>query len=69
MSDSKLVSHGEYETFLANCPDCQHKKLNAPSCDAFPAGIPAEILSGHNPHTAAYPGDHGIQFEPIKESS
>lgn len=32
-------------------------------CTAFPDGIPAEITSGLNMHTAPVAGDHGLQFE------
>ena len=32
-------------------------------CFAFPNGIPKEIAYGDNPHTAPFPGDHGIVFE------
>ena len=38
-------------------------------CKAFPKGtwIPKEIWWGDNPHTAPYPGDNGIQYEPSDE--
>lgn len=35
-------------------------------CMAFPAGVPEVILSGTNYHTEPYPGDGGIQFEPME---
>ena len=34
-------------------------------CDAFPDGIPDAISEDRNRHTSAFPGDHGIQFEPL----
>lgn len=34
-------------------------------CDVFPDGIPDEIYRHGFDHTQPYPGDHGIQFEPI----
>jgi hypothetical protein len=33
-------------------------------CAAFPDGIPAEIALGLNMHTAPFPGDHGVRYEP-----
>jgi hypothetical protein len=56
------------------CLDCKHYHRSdsgpvAFACDAFPDGIPDEILLHRNPHTAPFPGDHGLQFEPIKPMS
>jgi hypothetical protein len=50
------------------CPNCKHLSEGENlSCDAFPAGIPQEILTGEFDHTNEYPGDNGIRFEPIDE--
>ena len=48
------------------CSFCKHNHVDAPSavCDAFPGGIPSNVLDENPPHTYPYPGDHGIQFEP-----
>jgi hypothetical protein len=33
-------------------------------CDAYPDGIPDEIIIGGNPHTDYIIGDHGIKYIP-----
>lgn len=35
------------------------------TCAAFPNGIPREILTGDRHHTTPFPGDNGIQYEPV----
>lgn len=55
------------------CPTCLHFTgfPSAPggpvwTCAAFPTEIPAEILSGENPHTEHVDGDQGIRYEPLR---
>jgi hypothetical protein len=47
---------------------CKHytEEMN---CSAFPDGIPEEIATGGDKHTTPYPGDNGIQFEPIEKDT
>jgi hypothetical protein len=55
---------------LPVCLTCAHfhaYERSGEFCDAFPDGIPLDILKGKNDHTAPYPGDHGIQYEPRTE--
>ncbi len=45
------------------CITCVHTHAG-PTCDAFPDGIPDEILFNLVDHRKPYPGDHGIRYEP-----
>ena len=54
------------------CVHCRHFRSNDLSgnfCAAFPDGdgIPAAIFDDGASHFAPFPGDHGIQFEPLDE--
>ena len=40
--------------------------IDGGTCKAFPKGIPDDFLTGELQHTIPYPGDNGIQYEPIK---
>jgi hypothetical protein len=44
------------------CHTCTHIRKQG-KCDAFPDGIPLNILVGNLIHNRPLPGDHGIQFE------
>lgn len=52
------------------CSDCKHRWTILPKgkeygqyCDAYPLGIPEEILSLVVDHRKPYAGDGGIQYE------
>lgn len=49
----------------AICLACKLLQMNDgdPNCEAFPEGIPAEILLGGFDHRGAFPGDGGVRFE------
>jgi hypothetical protein len=47
----------------AQCIGCAHYRIDY-ECNAFPHGIPDEIILGRIDHTRPYPGDNGIRFEP-----
>jgi hypothetical protein len=64
---NRFVSDGDDFQMMASCGRCKHKRLGKTTCEAFPRGIPEDILRGDHLHTSAYPGDKGIRFEPIEE--
>jgi len=49
------------------CMYCKHFHVDEAGfkCDAFPDGIPDEIIKSGVPHTEPYEGDSGVQFEPL----
>lgn len=46
------------------CLKCRHLRDDG-SCAAFGGSIPQEISEGIVDHSEPYPGDNGIQFEPL----
>jgi hypothetical protein len=51
------------EVYFPLCNRCIHRK-DGLTCEAYPEGIPIEIVSGELDHHKPLPGDHGIQFAP-----
>tara|TARA_Y100001938_G_C7963712_1_gene365672 strand:+ start:276 stop:497 length:222 start_codon:yes stop_codon:yes gene_type:complete len=47
------------------CNNCKHKNKTNVNCEAYPLGIPLEILDNSVDHTKKYINDNNIQFEPI----
>lgn len=49
------------------CNQCTHLYKDQFGCEAYPDGIPKEILTGEVDHSKPYKGDHGIQFKAIEK--
>ena len=51
------------------CGSCKHILRDGPPprCAAFPEEIPDAILAGEHDHHDPFPGDNGIQYEPLEE--
>lgn len=56
------------DIIMSSCILCKHNNVTTgDTCTAFPDGIPDTILSGEVDHKKPYKGDHGIQYEQIKQ--
>lgn len=66
MTDKLVWKPGELQP-VGICAGCRH--LRGAYCDAFPQGIPMDILLGEIDHRLPVQGDRGIQFEPLPSNS
>ncbi len=58
----------EIPIYSSVCTLCRHlQDIEAHRCLAFDK-IPDIIWLGDNDHTEPYPGDNGIQFEPVDDA-
>jgi hypothetical protein len=49
----------------ASCVSCA-RKARGPICEAYPDGIPEEILNGKVDHKTPFPGDNGLVYLPVR---
>ena len=61
---------------VCKCMSCKHYVVyprddmrGCPYCDAFPKGIPSKIWWEEIDHTAPFPGDHGLRYEPANDET
>ncbi|MGD0998812.1 MAG: hypothetical protein ABR941_10925 [Thermoleophilia bacterium] len=45
------------------CNTCSHVFMDYASCEAFPNGIPLDIIKGRFRHLTPHAGDHVITYE------
>ena len=64
---TEFVLDGEDFKYPVLCDICINRTLHENKCKAYPEGIPEKIITGEHDHTKPFPGDNGIQFEPIEE--
>jgi len=69
--EATMLYHGEDErsdhimlmNLENNCFECCHLHDDMETCDAYPDGVPTELLYLDRSHDRPHAGDHGIQFE------
>ena len=67
MVDNNITLDSEDLVFSPICLNCKNY-ISFPKCKAFES-IPMVIWNAENDHTKPFPGDNGIQFEPIKTNA
>lgn len=61
VNDNKMI-YTEQDAVVSQCGLCKHK-LAGKICEAYPDGIPPQLLDNEVSHKESYPGDNGIRFE------
>lgn len=67
MNKDRYIWEDVGDMVISSCITCKHKAKTRIVCNAYPQGIPEELLTGKVVHKTPYKGDHGIQYEPIKQ--
>lgn len=63
---SRFIGSAEEFSFPL-CNSCAHAFESGTACEAYPDGIPMEILRGEEDHHFPLPGDKGLQYKPRVE--
>ena len=63
MKESKFTGSASDFT-IPQCTHCRRWAGGSLACEAFPLGIPKDILSNRHDHRTRYEGDKGIVFAP-----
>jgi hypothetical protein len=67
MAVLKLTIVGDPDDLIVSqCVWCVHRSADGVSCQAFPEGIPVEILLNEHDHRTSFGGDNGICYEPVE---
>ena len=63
-----LIEVGNMQ-LMPQCFRCKHLHGDESrmTCDAFPEGIPDELVHDTRDHKKPFTGDNGIRFEPIDD--
>ena len=67
MAVLKLTIVGDPDDLMVSqCVWCVHRSADGASCQAFPEGIPSEILHNEHDHRTPHEGDNGTCYEPVE---
>ncbi|KYC46476.1 MAG: hypothetical protein AMQ74_01815 [Candidatus Methanofastidiosum methylothiophilum] len=61
-NDKRFIAGKGMQVAKNLCEMCARKDPTENKCEAFPLGIPQEILSMEFIHTKPFPGDHEVIF-------
>lgn len=66
--DDRELMRLAYSTVCTFCAHFQpDSKTGRYQCATFGSNVPDDIWYGRHDHTTPYPGDNGIQFEPLTQ--
>lgn len=64
--NEKMSGTDGWRSVRPQCLDCARLNRQDPkTCEAFPRGIPIEILTNQHDHHRPFKGDGGLVFKPV----